>query len=74
VTTTAAAFWPLLAMVELVALLAAVLICVALGVAGLAVQLRRRRLAESRATEPVPAGPSPTPVVEQDDDNDPVPS
>jgi len=39
-----AAFWPLLAMVELVALLGAVLICAVLAVVGLALQLRRRHI------------------------------
>ncbi len=68
-----AAFWPLLAMVELVALLVAVLICVALGVAGLTLQLRRRRRTEPRAPHPVAAGTSSTPVVEQDDDRDSFP-
>jgi hypothetical protein len=65
------AFWPLLAMAELVALLAAVLLCVVLGIAGLAVQLRRHR-AEPRATAAATSAPvTSAPLVEQDDDSDP---
>ena len=68
------AFWPLLAMVEVIALLAAVVLCVVLGIAGLAVQLRRRHAAEPHATRAVTTAPvASAPQVEQDDDPDPFP-
>jgi hypothetical protein len=67
-----AAFWPLLAMVELAALLAAVLVCFALGIAGLALQLRRRR-AQPRVHRAA-GRDDPTPgLAELDDDADPFP-
>jgi hypothetical protein len=68
-----AAFWPLLAMVELAALLIAVLVCVALAIAGVAVQVLRRR-SSSRPARPAPsARAARAQLVEHDDEQDPFP-
>lgn len=65
-----AAFWPLLAMVELAALFVAVLVCAVLAMAGLAVQLRRRRAQGAvRSTGDTHAAR----VAEHEEEPDPLP-